>query len=214
MSSPLRIHRPNARRGDETIFQVASSAAPSIRAGTTPAVGTPDFRALRAAYTGTPPVPNIPPRVAAAVTGGATTPLYKPASSASLASTPQRSGQAFGGISATRQQLPQLAAPISDLDDLPIEDKVQVLQRHLVAPELRTKPGSPAPNSESSDDIGGKGSESTQGSIRSHPTGVSGDAAEDNSRRSSIIPPPIPQPQKEGSEAFPIPFHAPGADVT
>ena len=215
-SKPLTIGQPIAR-GDETASQAASFITHSAFGGGTPALGTPDLRALRAGYAGTPPVPNIPPRIAA-VAGGATTPLYRPASSTSLAvSTPQRllaAGQ-VGGITATRQQPQQFASPapvsVSDLDDLPIEDRVHVLGRHLVPPELRTRSGSPTPNVEGAGDIGGKDPKSTATSIMSQPTEIGG---EDNSRGSSIAPAQSQQPQRESSEAFPITFHAPGADVT
>lgn len=210
-SKPLSIRQPRAHRGDETLSQAASflgAATPGIG---TPAVGTPDLRALRAGYTGTPPVANIPPRVTALI-GGTTTPLYKPASSTSLAAlTPQRSGQAVGGLSATRQFALATPAPISGLDDLPMEDKVQVLERHLVPPELRTKPGTSPLNGESAADDGGNASHSNAPSISSQPPEFGGD---DDSRRSSIVPAHLQLPQREDSEAFPIPFHAPGADVT
>src|SRR5258705_9207347 len=103
-SKPLIIRRAKAR-GDESVSQAASFVVPAAFGGT-PAIGTPDLRALRAGYAGTPPLPNIPPRAAAAVAGGTTTPLYKRDSSASLAtSTPQRYpavGQVVGGISAAQ----------------------------------------------------------------------------------------------------------------
>lgn len=201
-SKPLSIHKPSS--GNETVSQAAFSAVG------TPALGTPDLRALRAGYAGTPPVPNIPPRIAAAVTGGASTPPFRPASSSSLAtSTPQRFGQVVGGISATREHPQQFASPtpvsISDLDDLPIQDKVQVLERHLVPPELRMKPN--GSNVESGDIA--NDSKSTAASIRSQPTSVL-----ENAGDSSIHPEQLEPTQREGSEAFPITFDAPGADVT
>lgn len=230
-SRPVNIHSPRSKLSPLNDGYASDSAsivptAPGTGAAGigTPAIGTPDFRALRATYAGTPPPPNIPPRgTAAAALAGALTPLTKPASSASLAIPtsslrPSSSPHVVGGISATLQQLQQLAppplpesSPILNVDDLPIEEKVQVLERHLMLNVLRAKPGA-SPSGEAAVESTGN-SRSTAASIRSHASGGSEVA---KSTGSSITPPPVQEghPQREDSDPFPIPFHAPGADIT
>lgn len=203
-SLPVNIGSPKSRPPNDSIAQ-------SVYSGSgTPATGTPDLRAIRASYAGTPPVPNIPPRG----TGGigavsAALPLNKAASSVSIAvPTPLRqaaAGQVYGGLSATRQQAQPPApspapTPFPDLDSLPVEEKVQILARHLVPNEQRAKPVGP------SDENGGdsRSSKSAAPSIRSQPkNGSEGEVKES-----------LTGVQREDSESFPIPFHTPGADVT
>ena len=207
-SLPVNIGLPKPRPTYDSIGQPSSVTIPSGPAGAgTPATGTPDLRAIRANYAGTPPVPNIPPWVTGA--GGVATPLNRPASSVSIAvPTPLRqnaAGQAFGGLSATRQQAQQPApspapTPLPDLDDLPVEEKVQILARHLVSNELRTKPAA-GPSDENGSD---RSLRSTSESIRSH--GLEGGVLRDGLIGEHT--------QREESEPFPIHFHAPGADVT
>jgi proton-coupled amino acid transporter len=83
-----------------------------------------------------------------------------------------------------------------DLDDLPAEEKAKVLARHLVHKQERN----------------GKAPEtnSTTGSILET---QSGSDAETRSRRSSHCVTPRPM-EREDSDAFPILYDAPGADVT
>src|SRR6266498_5352391 len=186
-SRPVNIRSARSRLSpfnDDSTSQPASNAPTAPGTGVagfgTPAFGTPDLRALRLTYAGTPLPPNIPLRgTAVAALGGAATPLTKPASSASLAIPttslrPSTSPHIIGGISATRQQLPPSPSPdpILNLDDLPIEEKVQVLERHLMLNGLRAKPGV-GPSGEAGVDSAGKGSRSTATSIRSHPSGGS-----------------------------------------
>ncbi len=212
-SLPVNIGLPKPRLPYDSIAQPASVTAPSGPAGAgTPAIGTPDLRAIRANYAGTPPVPNIPPRGTGA--GGVVTPLNRAASSVSIAvPTPLRqtaAGQAFGGLSATRQQTQQHApspapTPLPDLDDLPVEEKVQILARHLVSNELRTKPVA-GPSDENGSDS--RGSKSAAESIGSQPRyGLEGGEA-----LTGVVQ--EEHTQREDSEPFPIHFHAPGADVT
>ncbi|KAJ7471449.1 vacuolar amino acid transporter 4 [Mycena galericulata] len=156
--------------------------------------GTPDLRILRAQYAGTPPPPNIPPR---------STPSLRPQVS-DISLIPSPDGQpgsfkpgSFGGISAALR--PKTShngsdTPLSlDLDDLPDEEKARVLRRHLVSKEERQNLGEATPASELDVPLG------------SQPGGS-------GSRRSSSGTPTAVQ--REDSEPFPIPYHAPGADVT
>lgn len=154
--------------------------------------GTPDLRALRAQYVGTPPPPNIPPRNIA-------TPSLRPqVSDTSL--VPSADGQpgSFGGISAAlRSRTPPDASDPQlnlDLDDLPDEEKARVLRRHLVSKEERREAGS-TPASEL--DV----------PFVSRPGGS-------GSRRSSSGAQANAHVQREDTEPFPIPYHAAGADVT
>ncbi|KAF8150727.1 vacuolar amino acid transporter 4 [Crassisporium funariophilum] len=187
-SQPVNIKSPRLAPTDPVEGQPASY---------TPSYGTPDLRALRAQYAGTPPPPNIPMR-------GAGTPSKLPnPSSISLATpiegSPLRPGpQVTGGLSATRQAVGMGSGtpPSLDLDDLPDEEKAKVVERHLVAREQRLKPNNEAI--------------STPGSILDVPSGSESDVT--RSRRSSSGT--GKKPLREDSEAFPIPYDAPGADVT
>lgn len=188
MSSPSKpVSIRGYRRGDSGESHPQSS----------PPVGTPDLRALRAQYVGTPSLPNIPPRG----TPGRTTPLVVGTPSTQppidFTSSPLRPppGPAVGGISAARG--PSVApnsgseTPALDLDGLPDEEKAKVLARHLVSKEERAKTDPPknVPSSDAS-------------SSRSRPA----------SQHSSI--PRDTGKAREDSEAFPIPYDAPGADIT
>jgi proton-coupled amino acid transporter len=98
-------------------------------------IGTPDLRALRAHYVGTPPPPNIPPRVPT----GNHSPILGP----SDVVVPSPRHPAIGGISARKPDSPAasgLSTPVPfDLDDLPDEEKARVLRRHLVSKDERLK---------------------------------------------------------------------------
>jgi proton-coupled amino acid transporter len=177
---------------------ISSPRVTASHSGTPTPTGTPVIRALlRAQYSGTPPVPNIPAR-------------YTPPSSSF--SNSNRGGSpginllspsevvlhrpSLGGISAKRPATP--GAPESgvdvsaaELDDLLDEDKARVLRRHLVLHEERQ----------------------SRADLRSL-------ASSDQDAREADVPSAGPStpvrlpPQRDGSEAFPIPYHAPGADVT
>lgn len=168
---------------------------PSVHS--TPLAGTPDLRALRAQYAGTPPVPNIPPRG----TPGRSTPVVVGTPSTQPAidftSSPLRppTTPAVGGISAARR--PSFApntvsdVPSLDLEGLTDEEKAKVLARHLVSKEERAKADqlkNPA-TSESS-------------SSHSRPSSQHSGTPQDASKA------------REESEPFPIPYDAPGADIT
>lgn len=160
------------------------SDPPDAHTGSFTTIGTPDLRALRAQYAGTPPPPNIPPRSSPARINSSAVSLLPQGDA-----TPSRPGpQPFGGISALRPSTPGSGreTPQLDIDDLPDEEKVKVLQRHLVS-----KGGRQNREAENGSDID-----------LSEP-GPSG------SRRSSngVI-------RREDTEPFPIPYDAPGGDVT
>ncbi|KAI0067192.1 hypothetical protein BV25DRAFT_1795537 [Artomyces pyxidatus] len=149
---------------------------------TTPFSGTPDLRALRAQYAGTPPPPNIPPRTAN------TTPRPVESLQVGGAVDSPSSRPSVGGISLRRPAGVGLGAGtpgsgsdvnILDIDDLPDEEKAKVIRKHLVSREERQ----------------GNMSESEDGPSR-------------KSSRSHI------RIRREDTEAFPVPYHAPGADIT
>ncbi|KIM40578.1 hypothetical protein M413DRAFT_164230 [Hebeloma cylindrosporum] len=200
-SQPLNIRPPNPVRND----------GEGIPGSYTQSAGTPDLRAVRAQYAGTPPPPNIPLRnngPLASRRGSSSVP--QPLTTTS--DSPLRPGpQAIGGLSATRQPVgassnsnsssSSTATPtqVVDLDDLPAEEKVKVLGRHLVHKEQRIANSGKAPEAKS-----------TPGSILEVP---SGSDTEIKSRRSSYGA-TNQATQREESDAFPIPYDAPGADVT
>lgn len=173
--------------------------AESVSASFTTPIGTPDFRALRAQYAGTPPPPNIPLRGTTAVQrNGSPAISLVPTSE----SSPLRPGpQAIGGISATALrnsnssgQSGTATPPVVDLDELPDEEKAKVLRRHLVSKEER------------------KNGQGEASSIAGSDLEVPHIPEAGSSRRSSSGA--HAGPTREESEPFPIPYHAPGADVT
>jgi proton-coupled amino acid transporter len=134
-------------------------------------IGTPDLRALRAQYAGTPTYPNIPPRI--------------------LPSRTATPGLPSGPSSAPRP--PALLANLNDastsavdIEDLPDEEKAKVVRRHLVSKNERR------PRSNAGSDL----------DVVDH----------ESSRRSSQVG--ASHPGREDTEPFPVPYHAPGADVT
>ncbi|KAH0833091.1 amino acid transporter [Lanmaoa asiatica] len=159
--------------------------------------GTPDIQALRAQYYGTPPVPNIPARYTPPV-GSYSNTTRDGSPSANLSSNELFSKlhrPSSGTISAKRPASPgtsgsAIDANVVDLDDLPAEDKARVLRRHLL---LRGERRPSRTDLRSSD-----------GSDQDTPD------LDDPSAESST---PLRLP-REVSETFPIPYHAPGADVT
>jgi len=162
----------------------------------TPSVGTPDLRAIRAQFSGLPP--NIPPRGSLTPSLRPATPSLHPASSnISLQALPdiRPTPQLISGLSATRQPAGTSSEtpPLADLDELPFEEKAKVLERHLVPKEQRMKA---VYEGKSLEDGGVSGSSGSPLTI---------------SRSSSNG---IPNRQQEDLEPFPIPYDAPGADVT
>jgi proton-coupled amino acid transporter len=100
----------------------------------------------------------------------------------------------ISGLSATRQLAGTSSEtpPIADLDDLPAEEKAKVVERHLVPKEQRTKVTAEGKSFEDSILDTSPGSDSP-------------------SRPSSTV---VSRRQQEDLEPFPIPYDAPGADVT
>ncbi|PPQ93690.1 hypothetical protein CVT25_001417, partial [Psilocybe cyanescens] len=217
-SQPLNIKsNPRLALGNDSDVQPSSY---------TPSQGTPDLRALRAQYAGTPPPPNIPLRGAgtptsragaAGASSSATSLLPTPPSNNELSPSPLRPGpQPVSALSATRQTPTgtsssdsALPAPtptsIADLDDLPAEEKAKVLARHLVAKEQRTKAATYDAPSKSV-----AGSVKDAAVISSAATGS--DVGLPSSRKSSSSA--LARVAREDSEPFPIPYDAHGADVT
>ncbi|KAF9453490.1 hypothetical protein P691DRAFT_755544 [Macrolepiota fuliginosa MF-IS2] len=184
-SKPLSIRSPRAVPIGE------------LTAESTPLTDTPDLRALRAQYVGTPPLPNIPPRG----TPGRSTPVVVGTPSTQPAidftSSPLRppTNTAVSGLSATRR--PSFApnnatdVPSLDIDGLLDEERVKVLERHLVSKEERAK-ADQSKNPASSDASSSHSNPSSQHSGTPRDTGKA----------------------REESGAFPIPYDAPGADIT
>lgn len=183
-SQPLNIERPSTRGLGDLESQSASVAL---------SIGTPDLKAIRAQFSGIPP--NIPAR------GSATPSLHPASSSVSLRALQDRSSprtpQLISGLSATRESettgTTSGTSPIADLDGLPAEEKAKVLERHLVSKEQRTKAFTE----------GNSFKESVLDPVPDSPFTIS--------RRSSNG---LSQRQKDDLEPFPIPYDAPGADVT
>ncbi|KAK0205038.1 transmembrane amino acid transporter protein-domain-containing protein [Desarmillaria ectypa] len=145
MSTPTK---PLSIRGRPIQPQDGHSGASGSLTGTSTPLGTPDMRALRVQYTGTPPpnslvIPprNIPGRTASPV---AASDVSLPSVSGS-ASGPQAS---MGGIAGLRGRSTGTPSPPEDrnvtplppdADDLPEEEKIKVLRRHLVSTEERQR---------------------------------------------------------------------------
>ncbi|KAG1860406.1 amino acid transporter [Suillus subluteus] len=164
-----------------------------FHSGTPTPIGTPDLRAWRAQYTGTPPVPNIPARF---------TPESFTSGSLGQNLLPQSEfiGRAYRlpptGISPRPSSTitPGIALDSGALDlDTPLDDhKAKVIRRHLLMREERQNRGDV--NSTSGSELDGR---------------VSND---DTPSPGSYTPPPATF--REETEAFPIPYEAPGADIT
>ncbi|KAH9928701.1 transmembrane amino acid transporter protein-domain-containing protein [Fomitopsis serialis] len=150
--------------------------------------GSPSPRALRAQYAGTPQPPNIPRRG---------TPIGTPSAAGSspfLMPTPLAGGEpssvaSLGGISARRPDTPGSGIEGNALDDLTDEEKARILRRHLVSRQERDGPAG-------------------QSSRASVSGGSDNGVASKRSSFSHL------HTQREESEPFPVPYHAPGADVT
>jgi len=159
----------------------------------TPA-GTPHLRAWRAQYTGTPPVPNIPARF---------TPGNSTSGSPSLNLPPSHPGllgrhylSPSDRISSARPSSSGTPGSSFDpgavyLDNLLDEGKARVIRRHLLMPEERQNQG---------------GFGSICGSEVDVP--VPNDDVLSAGSSCSVRPP------AEETETFPIPYEAPGADIT
>ncbi|KAI1797008.1 transmembrane amino acid transporter protein-domain-containing protein [Ganoderma leucocontextum] len=169
--------------------------------GTPPAFGTPNLgisaspspRFLRAQYTGTPPPPNIPPRSTATPIGTPRPPSnYLPPAPGEPSSYSSRG--LVGGPGARPSAAPYAGALVDNpFDDLTDEEKARILRKHLVSREERqgnaAGPSEPVPGASSH-------SESESGNL---------------SKRSSFSQLRV---QREDTEPFPVPYDAPGADIT
>ncbi len=144
MSTPTK---PLSIRGRPIQPQDGHSGTSGSLTGASTPMGTPDMRALRAQYTGTPPpnslaIPprNIPVKIASpaaasdislpSVGGNGSGPQ---ASIAGIAALRGRTGTPSPSEDGSATPLPQ------DVDDLPEEDKIKVLRRHLVSKEERQR---------------------------------------------------------------------------
>lgn len=191
MSTPTRpVNITSPPLGARTPIGAGSSPAP----GNTPLSGTPNLQALRAAYSGTPPPVHLPSRPPPRIQEGIPSTPGSQTGSGEPGSQPNR--PSVGGISARRpgpagvygtpgsDSNVNASSSALDIDDLPDEEKAKVLRRHLVAKGVRN----------------GNGSEDGSGS-------------EGVSRRSSTAQ--LRQAlRREDTDVFPVPYHAPGADVT
>ncbi|KDQ57087.1 hypothetical protein JAAARDRAFT_35689 [Jaapia argillacea MUCL 33604] len=176
--------------------------------------GTPDLRALRAGYAGTPPLPNIPPRSSAGTprlgyasigrtgspalshkpSGLPSTPRVSPGIAGFSASPPNPIS--VGGLSASRPGVTDSPAPSEppNLDDLPDEEKAKILRKHLVSREERQRQQGDDETSVTAGPSNGKGKDNGSDF--------------ETSRRSSMAL------RREDTNPFPVPYEAPGADVT
>lgn len=163
-----------------------------FHSGSPTPIGTPDLRTWRAQYTGTPPVPNVPARF--------TPESFTSGSPGHLLPQSEFLGRAYRlpptGIS------PRPSSAITpgtgfdsgtlDLDTPQDEHKARVIRRHLLMREERQNRGDV--NSISGSELDAR---------------VSND---DTPSVGSSTPPPAPF--REETEVFPIPYEAPGADIT
>jgi proton-coupled amino acid transporter len=195
-SKPLNIGSPRsgAGLGDER----GRTPTPGGGAGIP---GTPG----RFALLGTPPVPNIPrlgtPRA------GPAFPIPSPglnldASPGPRLGTPGSytpsglSGLAASKPVASLHSGADTPGQIANLDDLTDEEKARVLRRHLMSREEREAAAAAAAAQEAA------GASSRRGSDTSLTPG-----AGPSGRRPSNV-------KRQETEAFPVPFEAPGADIT
>ncbi|CAG7849337.1 Vacuolar amino acid transporter 3 [Serendipita indica DSM 11827] len=155
---------------------------------------TPDIRQLRQQF-GTPPAGTVIP------------PFRTPGTSTPLAvGSPLRPSSS---VDNRIRPIPQVLAPnasadanaqldIPDTTALTEEEKVRVLRKHLVSREQR---------------LGHNKTGSTNSRPSSRPPSVHEQGSnKDTSRRPSR--PPSPGPSREHSEPFPLPYNAPGGDIT
>ncbi|KAG5647379.1 hypothetical protein DXG03_000447 [Asterophora parasitica] len=195
-SKPVAIKSP----------RLAPSEAPdpSAPASFTTPIGTPSLNALRAQYAGTPTPPNIPLRGTTPTNANqrTTSPGTNIIFSKSDNPSPLRPGpQPVGGLSATAVTSSNTSGigsgsetPPVDLDGLPDEEKAKVLRRHLVSKKERDGDRESSDVNEASDQH----------------------LAVDAPERATLSrrPSSSTHPDRQQSEPFPIPYNAPGADVT
>ncbi|KAI0303608.1 amino acid transporter [Multifurca ochricompacta] len=134
-SKPVNIVSPR--------FSPASGVGtPSSRRGSsagTPLLGTPDLRALRAQYIGTPSLQNIPPRTGTSTPRATTStePLvFTGGGPHRVPSISEISARRPVGVGLGLDDVPTPDTTV-DIDNLPEEEKVKVLRKHLVSREER-----------------------------------------------------------------------------
>ncbi len=119
------------------------------------------------------------------------TPLGTPRGLGIAGSIPSGEGPSrrvsIGGAGARRPGTPGSGSDINLLDDLPDEEKARIVRKHLIS----------------------RGDERQQGSPRGSLSALSDNGELSKRPSSSQL-----RPQREDTEDFPVPYHAPGADVT
>lgn len=158
----------------------------------TPLSGTPDIRALRAQYvaSSTPPLGNIPPRPSSGTPGS-----YRDQSNLSLPAgispspaygTPRFGPSVLAGISARRPSTPASVNTAGEFNSPNLDDLPDEEKARVLRRHLVSKQERQA-RPESSNAV---------------------------SRNSSFRSGHTPQGRREDTEPFPVPYDAPGADVT
>ncbi|KAG2141164.1 amino acid transporter [Suillus bovinus] len=163
----------------------------AFHSGTPTPTGTPDLRAWRAQYTGTPPVPNIPARF---------TPEGFTSGSPGLLPQSEFLGKAYRlpstgispGPSSTFIPGTGIDPGALDFGTPPDDHKARVIRRHLLMREERQNRG----------DVNSISGSEFDGRVLNDDTPSAG----------SSTPPPATV--RETTEVFPIPYEAPGADIT
>jgi solute carrier family 36 (proton-coupled amino acid transporter) len=151
----------------------------------TPYAGTPDLRSLRAQYVGTPPLPNIPPRTGTPRPSSSTEPLVFGRGS-------PRTAPALSELSARRPTTPAVGVGLG-LEDAPPPDPTidtESFQEDERVKILRKHLVS---------------REERQAANYNESSGVPSRQASSSNLALEFQPDP---------EAFPVPYHTPGADIT
>ncbi|KZS92496.1 hypothetical protein SISNIDRAFT_412510 [Sistotremastrum niveocremeum HHB9708] len=176
---------PNSSRP----IPIVAPSSDSQEGITTPSqVGTPDLRALRARYGGTPPTQPIPPFTGSPSGNLSASPRMNQLRRPSVASPSPRPGSPSLGAIHRSGSRGSIHTP-PDLDALTDEEKAKIIRKHLVSRQERQGRASPGVDLEFDPDdyISNPGANSS-GRGSQH-------AAEDN-------------------EPFPLPYDAPGGDIT
>ncbi|TFK28153.1 vacuolar amino acid transporter 4 [Coprinopsis marcescibilis] len=171
-----------------------------ISSSFTPSVGTPNLNAFRAQFIGTPTFPNIPPRGSTPQRTGS--PAIHSIPLVAGDSSPRRPA-GFGAISTSFPKpgsisaSPNPNAPNLDFESLTEEDKARVLRKHLVSKDERAR-----------------GKPNTGTDLDLHFGAADAGTSRPQSIRSSYAPEGSQPLGKQGTDPFPVPYDAPGADVT
>lgn len=202
----------------------SSSYVPSVLDGT-PNLNVNAFTNRSGSpYIGTPPVPNIPPRMGTPMQRTESIQPGEMGGAASSSPTPRWPGVSSpvpgSSVPSTRYGLLAGAPPPApggggspapgvqpnlDLDALTDDDKARVLRRHLVLNEERYL----TPRQEKPRSIAGSDLEFPSGSGSKTPRDGGPEAGTSKSSSDHATP-----PQQDDGVVFSIPYHAPGADVT